>query len=124
MEYDGSCYQLVQQTLDWFSAREHCQNAGGFLADAYTEDENNVMTLMVFLIGQTGACHIFCPKVDFLLNLIHMGHQCTSNNVNTKEKCYLFDDETVENSTAFYEFGDQCHEMVLGFTAFNMSIDE
>ena len=58
VEYDGSCYQLVQQTLDWFSARTHCHNAGGYLADAYTADENNVIRQIVIDIGATGACGI------------------------------------------------------------------
>ena len=76
------------------------------------------------LVKPVRAIYSVQKSIFFSLNLIHMGHQCTSNNVNTKEKCYLFDDETVENSTAFYEFGDQCHEMVLGYTAYKMSIDE
>ena len=66
VEYDGSCYQLVQQTLDWFSARTHCHNAGGYLADAYTADENNVIRQIVVSIGQTGACNVICPQHIFV----------------------------------------------------------
>ena len=55
VEYDGSCYELVQQQTDWFSARTHCHNAGGYLADAYSADENNVIRQIVIDYGATGA---------------------------------------------------------------------
>ena len=67
VEYDGSCYQLVQQTLDWFSARTHCQNAGGYLADAYTADENSVIRQIVIDYGATGACDIICQHHAFFV---------------------------------------------------------
>ena len=59
-EYGGSCYQLIQQLTDWFSARTHCHDAGGYLADAYSAEENNVIKQIVVDIGQTGAYGIVC----------------------------------------------------------------
>ena len=69
VEYDGSCYQLVQQTLGWFSAREHCHNEGGYLADAYTADENNVIRQIVIDYRATGACDIVCQQHEFSLRV-------------------------------------------------------
>ena len=67
VEYNGSCYQLVRQQTDWFSAREHCHNDGGFLADAYTEEENNVIKQIVRDFGGATRTYgsIFCLQVSF-----------------------------------------------------------